>query len=58
MDVCADKTGTLTQNTLTMGDPFTANEATASDIILVGALASRGDNDDPIDLAILGAVSD
>lgn len=49
--LCADKTGTLTQNSLTLGDPFTVESVTAAEVILAGALASRADNDDPIDLA-------
>jgi H+-transporting ATPase len=56
--LCADKTGTLTQNALTLGDPFSIDGVTAGDVILNGALASRGDNDDPIDLAVLGGLSD
>ena len=56
--LCADKTGTLTQNALTLGDPFSIDGVTAADVILNGALASRGDNDDPIDLAVLGGLSD
>ena len=56
--LCADKTGTLTQNTLTLGEPFTVGDVTAADVILNGALASRADNDDPIDLAVLGGLID
>ncbi len=56
--LCADKTGTLTQNSLTLGDPFSVQDVTAADVILAGALASRADNDDPIDLAVLGGLSD
>ena len=55
--LCADKTGTLTQNTLTLGDPFSVDDVTADDVILDGALASRADNDDPIDLAVLGGLT-
>ena len=40
--LCADKTGTLTQNKLTLGDPFTVNGIPAEQVILAGALASRG----------------
>ena len=40
--LCADKTGTLTQNKLTLGDPFTVNGISADEVILAGALASRG----------------
>ncbi|MEO8828090.1 plasma-membrane proton-efflux P-type ATPase [Lapillicoccus sp.] len=56
--LCADKTGTLTQNSLTLGDPFSVADVTAADVILAGALASRADNDDPIDLAVLGGFGD
>jgi H+-transporting ATPase len=56
--LCADKTGTLTQNKLTLGDPFCLDKITAGQIILAGALASRADNDDTIDLAVLGGLKD
>ncbi len=56
--LCADKTGTLTQNKLTLGDPFGLGDVTAAQVILAGALASRADNDDTIDLAVLGGVKD
>jgi H+-transporting ATPase len=54
--LCADKTGTLTQNKLTLGDPFCLDKITAEQIIIAGALASRADNDDTIDLAVLSGV--
>ena len=41
--LCADKTGTLTQNKLTLGDPFSVNDVPADQVILDGALASRAD---------------
>ena len=56
--LCADKTGTLTQNKLTLGDPFCTPGVTAAQVILNGALASRADNDDTIDLAVLSGVKD
>jgi H+-transporting ATPase len=56
--LCADKTGTLTQNKLTLGDPFCLDKITRDQIILAGALASRADNDDTIDLAVLGGLKD
>ncbi|MGV8966301.1 MAG: plasma-membrane proton-efflux P-type ATPase [Cellulomonas sp.] len=55
--LCADKTGTLTQNSLTLGDPFSIPGFTPADVVLAGALASRADNDDPIDLAVLGGMN-
>jgi len=56
--LCADKTGTLTQNSLTLGTPFTIESVTSATVILDGALASRADNDDPIDRAVLGGLDD
>ena len=56
--LCADKTGTLTQNSLTLGTPFTVDSVTPATVILNGALASRADNDDPIDRAVLGGLED
>ena len=56
--LCADKTGTLTQNKLSLGDPFGVNDIPAEQVILAGALASRADNDDTIDLAVLGGLKD
>ncbi len=54
--LCSDKTGTLTQNKLTLGDPFAAGKATAAQVILSAALASRADDDDTIDLAVLAGL--
>ena len=56
--LCADKTGTLTQNKLTLGDPFCLGNVTPDQLILAAALASRSDNDDTIDLAVLGGLKD
>ncbi|RAL30826.1 plasma-membrane proton-efflux P-type ATPase [Rhodococcus sp. AQ5-07] len=56
--LCADKTGTLTQNSLTLGAPYSVDKVTADEVVLAGALASRADNDDPIDLAVLGGLRD
>jgi H+-transporting ATPase len=54
--LCSDKTGTLTQNKLTLGDPFSVNNVPAEKVILNAALTSRADNKDPIDLAVLGGL--
>ena len=56
--LCADKTGTLTQNKLTLGDPFGVDGVTPAEVVLAGALASRVDNDDTIDLAVMGGLKD
>jgi H+-transporting ATPase len=54
--LCSDKTGTLTQNKLTLGDPFSVNNVPAEQLILNAALASRADDNDTIDLAVLGGL--
>jgi H+-transporting ATPase len=54
--LCSDKTGTLTQNKLTMGDPFVMDGVARDVLILTAALASRSEDQDPIDLAILGGL--
>ncbi len=56
--LCSDKTGTLTQNKLTLGDPFTVGDSAADEVVLCGALASREEDQDPIDLAVLKGVKD
>jgi len=56
--LCADKTGTLTQNKLSLGDAFGVNNVPADQVILCAALASRAENNDTIDLAVLGGLKD
>jgi H+-transporting ATPase len=56
--LCSDKTGTLTQNKLTLGDPFTVNNISGDQVILWAALASRAEDKDTIDLAVIGGVKD
>jgi H+-transporting ATPase len=54
MDVlCSDKTGTITKNALTMGRTKPYAEFTENDVLLFSALASREEDQDPIDKAIL-----
>jgi H+-transporting ATPase len=55
--LCSDKTGTLTQNKLSLGDPFTVAGVDGSQVILSAALASRAEDKDTIDLAVLGGVT-
>jgi H+-transporting ATPase len=54
--LCADKTGTLTQNKLTLGDPFSVNDIPAEQVILCAALASRPEDKDTIDMAVIGGL--
>ena len=59
MDIlCSDKTGTLTQNRLTLGEPVTFSAWGAQDLILAAALASKPEDQDAIDLAVIGGVQD
>jgi len=53
MDVlCSDKTGTLTENHLELADPIVFNHIPTEMVIQNAALASRAENQDPIDRAI------
>jgi H+-transporting ATPase len=56
--LCADKTGTLTQNKLTLGDPFGVSGVDADEVILCAALASREEDKDTIDMAVLDGLKD
>ena len=56
--LCTDKTGTLTQNKLTLGDPFSIDNVPGEQVILDAALTSRADNNDTIDLAVLGGLGE
>jgi H+-transporting ATPase len=56
--LCSDKTGTLTQNRLTLGDVEPWGSADAQAILLAASLASKAENQDPIDLAVLGGLAD
>ncbi len=56
--LCSDKTGTLTENKLTLGDPFCLSGTPAEKLILYAALASRAEDKDTIDLTVIGGVKD
>jgi H+-transporting ATPase len=56
--LCSDKTGTLTQNKLTLGDPFSISGTTSEQVVTFAALASRAEDKDTIDLAVIGGLKD
>ena len=59
MDVlCVDKTGTITLNQLAVTGVIALDNATESEVLFAGALASREANQDPIDLAFLAAAKE
>ena len=51
--LCADKTGTITKNELTLGKIIPFNKFKEEDVLLYSLLASQKDSNDPIDVAIL-----
>ncbi len=54
MDVlCSDKTGTMTKNELTVGEVQPFGDYTDETVLLFGAIASRPEDQDPIDNAVL-----
>ena len=56
--LCSDKTGTLTKNELTLGDPVVFGAKDSEEMILAGALASKAEDRDAIDLAVIGGLKD
>ncbi len=56
MDIlCSDKTGTITQNLLTLSAIFPNRPHTENDVLRLAAISSDESSQDPIDLAILKA---
>jgi len=56
MDIlCSDKTGTITQNKLTVKEVKPLVGFAAADVLTLAALASRAEDQDPLDLAVLEA---
>ena len=56
--LCSDKTGTLTKNQLTLGAPILFSGKNAQDCILAAALASKIEDRDAIDTAVIDALKD
>ncbi len=53
--LCSDKTGTLTQNRLAVAGRWTAQGIADHDLLQVAALASRAEDNDLIDVAVMAA---
>lgn len=51
--LCSDKTGTITKNELTLADVIVFNGFTPDDLLVFASLASREEDKDPIDSAII-----
>jgi len=56
--LCSDKTGTLTKNELTLGDPAPIGTDDPHELLLAAALTCERDAPDPIDAAVLAGVDD
>lgn len=56
--LCSDKTGTLTKNQLSLGEPILLAAADPQDCILAAALASHAEDRDAIDTAVIDALED
>ncbi len=56
--LCSDKTGTLTKNELTLGDPLPIGTEDRRDLLLAAALTCERDAPDAIDAAVLQGIDD
>jgi H+-transporting ATPase len=54
--LCADKTGTITKNELTVGEVFSLPSYSQEDALVYASLASREEDKDPIDDTIIARV--
>jgi len=53
MDIlCSDKTGTITQNSISIGEIRTFPGVSEQDVIIAAARASKRESNDPIDMAV------
>lgn len=55
--ICSDKTGTLTEGRLQLVHRYPAQGRDEADLLHIAALASRTESNDPLDAAILSAVT-
>ncbi|KWX67466.1 metal-transporting ATPase [Mycobacterium sp. NAZ190054] len=56
--LCSDKTGTLTENRLTVTTSWVAPGVDAAELLRTAAAASRAEDNDPIDMAVLAAAGE
>jgi H+-transporting ATPase len=56
--LCIDKTGTLTQNKLTVQELIAADHRTTTEVLQYAVLASVAANNDPIDMAFIQKLND
>src|SRR5262249_2566762 len=56
--LCSDKTGTLTKNQLTVGDPILLTAKTPEDCVIAAGLASKIEDRDAIDTAVFAVLKD
>ncbi len=54
--LCSDKTGTLTKNEMQLGVPISYGEHSVDDTVFYAALASREENNDPLERPIFTAL--
>jgi H+-transporting ATPase len=50
--LCSDKTGTLTQNSMTVSEPLAYGGHTVTEVMIYAALSSKEENRDPIEVPI------
>lgn len=55
--ICSDKTGTLTEGRLRLTHSFPARDVKEARLLELAAMSSRAETGDPVDIAILSAVS-
>lgn len=55
--LCSDKTGTLTKNQLKLSDPILVQATDPQEVIVAGALASRAEDHDAIDDAVIAGLA-
>jgi len=56
--LCSDKTGTITENKITVGEVNPLKGFKENDVLLLATLASREENQDPIDDAIIAKLKE